>query len=87
MTATDAGGHTQQKGTRSNYWQGWTNSILTYGGKTMKSIFEKVFDLVSRRKVERLQAEMNRQQAQTDYIAMMTDVEIPTEEEGEQYVV
>lgn len=53
----------------------------------MKSIFEKVFDLVSRRKVERLQAEMNRQQAQTDYIAMMTDVEIPTEEEGEQYVV
>lgn len=53
----------------------------------MKSIFEKVFDLVTRRKVERLQAELNRQQAQTDYIAMMADVEIPTEEEGEANVV
>lgn len=53
----------------------------------MKSIFEKVFDLVTRRKVERLQAEVSKQQAQTDYIAMMTDVEIPTEEEGDGYVV
>lgn len=53
----------------------------------MRSIFEKETDLVMRRRMERLQADMLKQQATTDYIAMMADVEIPTEEEGDSNVV
>lgn len=40
-----------------------------------------------RRRLERLQAEIENQKAKTDYIAMMTDVDIPVEEEGDGNVV
>lgn len=53
----------------------------------MRNIFERVVDLVVRRRVERLQAELVNQKATTDYIAMMADVDIPVEEEGDGNVV
>lgn len=52
----------------------------------MKKALEKVKDFVSKRRMERLQAELTRQAGLLDYIAMMADVEIPEEEEG-YYVV
>ena len=51
------------------------------------NIFEKVGDLLTRRKMEQLEAEIVDVKAKTDYVAMMTDIEIPTEEEGEYNVV
>lgn len=39
-----------------------------------------------RRRMERLQADLVSVAAKADYIAMMTDVEIPVEEEGENNV-
>lgn len=49
-------------------------------------LFEKVQNFVMKRRIERLQAELSRQIGILDYIAMMTDVEIPVEE-GSDYVV
>lgn len=51
----------------------------------MNNVFERVADLVTRRRIERLQAELANQKGITDYIAMMTDVDIPTEEEEGGY--
>lgn len=51
------------------------------------SILEKVADLLTRRKMEQLEAEIVDVKAKTDYVAMMTDIEIPTEEGGEDNVV
>lgn len=50
-------------------------------------ILEKVGDLLTRRRMEQLQADISDVRAKADYIAMMADVEIPTEEEGEDNVV
>lgn len=50
-------------------------------------ILERVKDLVTRRRIERIQADLENQKATTDYIAMMADVEIPTEEEEGEYDV
>lgn len=53
----------------------------------MKKIFEKVIDMVVRRKLEHMQAELFMQKATSDYIAMMAEIDIPTDEEGDNYVV
>lgn len=50
-------------------------------------ILEKVGDLLTRRRMEQFQAELVATNAKADYIAMMTDVEIPTEEGDETDVV
>lgn len=52
----------------------------------MKPIFEKVKDFVAKRQLENMQAQLERQTGLMDYIAMMADVEIPSEE-GEEDVV
>ncbi len=51
------------------------------------NFFEKGIDLVTRRKIEQLQAELAYQKGITDYIAMMADVDIPVEEGGDENVV
>ena len=50
------------------------------------SVFEHVSDLLTRRRIERLSAQLEGQKALTDYIAMMADVEIPLDEEQTEYV-
>lgn len=50
------------------------------------NIIEKVKDPFAKRELERLSAEMIRQSALTDYIAMMADVEIPMDEVQENVV-
>lgn len=50
------------------------------------AIVEKVKDFVSKRRIERLLAEVDKQAGILDYIAMMADVEIPADSEG-SYVV
>ena len=50
------------------------------------SIVEKVKEPYAKRMLERINAELAKQTALTDYIAMMADVEIPSEE-GEEDVV
>lgn len=52
----------------------------------MTKIYERVLDLVSKRKIETLQSELAKQAGLVDYIAMMSDVEIP-EQEVEDSVV
>lgn len=49
------------------------------------AIFEKVKDFVAKRHVEHLTAELAKQTAMTDYLAMMADVE--TDKGGEMDVV
>ncbi len=49
-------------------------------------IVEKVKDPYEKRELERLSAELAKQAALTDYIAMMADVEIPMEEAEENVV-
>ena len=44
----------------------------------------KVKDLAAKREIERLRAENERQMGIIDYVAMMTDVEIPTEDEEDE---
>ena len=44
----------------------------------------KVKDLAAKREIERLRAENERQMGIIDYVAMMTDVEIPTENEEDE---
>lgn len=44
------------------------------------SIYEKVKDFVAKRKVEQLTAELAKQTAVTDYLAMMSNIEIPERE-------
>ena len=51
------------------------------------NILEKVGDLLVRRRMERLQADLVNVNAKADYIAMMTDTDIPTEEGSENDVV
>lgn len=46
-------------------------------------ILEKVGNLLTHRRLEQLQADVETVKATTDYVAMMADVEIPTAEEGE----
>lgn len=46
-------------------------------------ILEKVGSLLTHRRLEQLQADVETVKATTDYVAMMTDVEIPTQEEDE----
>lgn len=52
----------------------------------MQTIFEKVINLAEKRRMEWLQAQMEKQAGILDYIAMMADVEIPSEE-GQKDVV
>ena len=52
----------------------------------MKKIYERVLDLVSKRKIETLQSELAKQAGLVDYIAMMSDIETP-EQEVEDSVV
>lgn len=52
----------------------------------MTKIYERVLDLVSKRKIETLQSELAKQAGLVDYIAMMSDVEMP-EQEVEDSVV
>lgn len=47
----------------------------------MKTIYERVINLAEKRRMEWLQAQMEKQAGILDYIAMMADVEIPSEEE------
>lgn len=53
----------------------------------MKKIYERVLDLVSKRKIETLQSELAKQAGIVDYIAMMSDVEIPMEDESNDELV
>ncbi len=50
------------------------------------NIVEKVTDPFANRELERFRAEVARQAALTDYVAMMADVEIPVEEVDENVV-
>ena len=43
-----------------------------------------VKDLAAKREIERLRAENERQMGIIDYVAMMADVEIPTEDEEDE---
>lgn len=52
----------------------------------MQKIFERIANLAEKRRLEWLQAQMEKQAGILDYIAMMADVEIPSEE-GETDVV
>lgn len=52
----------------------------------MVKMIEKVKDPFARRELERLSAELAKQSALTDYIAMMADVEIPMDEVQENVV-
>ena len=44
----------------------------------------RVNDLAAQREIERLRAENERQIGIIDYVAMMADVEIPTEDEEDE---
>ena len=44
----------------------------------------RVKDLAAQREIERLRAENERQMGIIDYVAMMADVEIPTEDEEDE---
>lgn len=63
----------------------WTNFIKIYGGKKME--FKKVkTSIQEERKQEALAADLEKQKALTEYVAMMADVDLPTEEkETEDY--
>ena len=61
--------------------------MQNYGGIQMKKIYERVLDLVSKRKIETLQSELAKQAGIVDYIAMMSDVEIPMEDENNDELV
>lgn len=50
------------------------------------SIYEKIKDFVSKRKLEHMEAELAKQKAMSDYLAMMSDIETP-EQEVEDSVV
>lgn len=52
----------------------------------MSFAYKRVSDPVMLRKLENMEAELARQKATTDYIAMMADVEIPQEEVEENVV-
>lgn len=52
----------------------------------MSQIVEKVKDFISKRRIERLQTELEKQAGILDYIAMMTDVEIPADSEDNDVV-
>ena len=49
-------------------------------------MIEKVKDPFAKRELERLSAELAKQSALTDYIAMMADVEMPEQEVTEDVV-
>lgn len=53
----------------------------------MSFVYKRVSDPVMLRKLENMEAELAQQKAIADYIAMMADVEIPIEEEGDGNVV
>lgn len=46
----------------------------------MQTIFETVKDFVEKRKLEHMEAELAQQKAMSDYLAMMSGIEIPDEE-------
>ena len=46
-------------------------------------LFNRVTDFVARIRLERMEAEAARQNADIEYIAMMTDVELETEAEND----
>ena len=58
----------------------WNNSIKEKGGKTMKNN-EQILKLEHDLRVQEWQNEKNK--GNIDYVAMMTDVELPEDEEQE----
>lgn len=50
------------------------------------AIYEKIKDFVSKRKLEHMEAELAKQKAMSDYLAMMSDVEMPEQEVTEDVV-
>lgn len=50
------------------------------------AIYEKIKDFVSKRKIEHMEAELVKQKAVSDYLAMMSDIETPEQEVDENVV-
>ena len=57
------------------------NTMMIYGGMKMALITKNKMDLHEKAMLENAEADNAKNAANIDYIAMMADIEIPTEEE------
>ena len=71
----------QVKETRIICFSAWTPIITVYGVKIMQIIINKGMSPKDRAKLDNAQASAQRNADLIEYLAMMTDVEIPTDEE------
>lgn len=71
----------QAKETRIIYFSAWTPITTVYGVKIMQIIINKGMSPKDRAKLDNAQAAAQRNADLIEYLAMMTDVEIPTDEE------
>lgn len=71
----------QAKETRIICFSAWTLITTVYGVKIMQIIINKGMSPKDRAKLDNAQAAAQRNADLIEYLAMMTDVEIPTDEE------
>ena len=71
----------QAKETRIICFSAWTPITTVYGVKIMQIIINKGMSPKDRAKLDNAQASAQRNADLIEYLAMMTDVEIPTDEE------
>ena len=71
----------QVKETRIICFSAWTPITTVYGVKIMQIIINKGMSPKDRAKLDNAQAAAQRNADLIEYLAMMTDVEIPTDEE------
>ena len=72
---------TQAKETRTICSSGWMPITTVYGVKIMQIIINKGMSPKDRARLDNAQASAQRNADLIEYLAMMTDVEIPTDEE------
>lgn len=70
----------QARAARSNCFSEWMPIIKIYGGKTIMLLKRRKMDLADMADLENAEAATAKNAANIDYIAMMADIEIPTEE-------
>lgn len=86
MIAILHGEITQVRVTITTCFNVWINIIMTYG-KEIEAMFEFrrcKTDPVTERQFEQMNATIAQQKATIDYLAIMTDVELPEDGEEEQ---
>ena len=71
----------QAKETRTICFSAWMPITTVYGVKIMQIIINKGMSPKDRAKLDNAQAAAQRNADLIEYLAMMTDVEIPTDEE------